>query len=65
MNIKKDIIIILYINDLLIIDYNKIIIEITKIAFNVKFYISNFRLYAYYLDITIKRNCYINIIYLN
>ena len=65
MNVKKNIIIALYINDLLIINYNKIIIQTIKIAFNVKFCISNLRLYVYYLDIIIKRNCYIDIIRLN
>ena len=65
MNIKKDIIVVLYINNLLIIDRNKIIIQIIKVAFNVKFYISNLRLYAYYLNIIIKRDRYIDIIYLS
>ena len=36
-----------------------------KLAFNAEFYILNLKLYVYYLDIMIKRNRYINIIYLN
>ena len=65
MNNKENIIIALYINNLLIINYNKIIIQAIKTAFNVKFYILNLKLYIYYLDIIIKRNRRINIIYLN
>ena len=65
INIKKDIITILYINNLLIINYNKIIIQAIKAAFNIKFYISNLKLYVYYLDIIIKKDRRTNIIYLN
>ena len=52
-------------NDVLIIDFNKFDIQCIKSDFNVKFYISNLKLYIYYFDIIIKKNYYIKIIYLN
>ena len=65
IDIKENIIIALYIDNLLFIDYNKIIIQAIKAVLNVIFYISNLKLYVNYLDIIIKRNYYIDIIYLN
>ena len=62
IDVKEDIIITLYINNILIIDRSKIVIQRVKNKLNTKFYILNLRLYIYYLDITIKRDCYNNII---
>ena len=62
INVKEDIIITLYINNILIIDYNKIAIQRVKNRLNIKFYILDLRLYIYYLNITIKRNRRSNII---
>ena len=56
MNLKLNIIITLYINDIQIINFNKNDIKYIKKDFNVKFYIINIRLYIYYLNIIIKRN---------
>ena len=56
MNLKINIIITLYINNILIINLNKINIKYIKKNLNVKFYISNLRLYIYYLNIIIKRD---------
>ena len=51
---------ILYINNIQIINFNKDNIKYIKkkfnIKFNIKFYIINIRLYIYYLNIIIKRN---------
>ena len=52
-------------NDVLIIDFNKFDIQCIKSDFNVKFYISNLKLYIYYFDIIIKKDYRIEIIYLN
>ena len=65
INIKKDIIIALYINNILIINRNKSTIRRIKNDLNVKFHIFNLRSYVYYLDIIIKRNRYIDIIRLD
>ena len=65
MNIKLNIIITFYINDILIINFNKFDIQYIKNNFNVKFYILNLRLYIYYFDIIVKKDYYIEIIYLN
>ena len=54
----------LYINNILIINYNKIAIQRVKNKLNIKFYILDLRLYIYYLSITIKWDSYSNIIYL-
>ena len=62
MNFKKEIIITLYVDDVLIINRNKIIIKRIKNALNVKFHISDLKLYAFYLNIIVKRNRYNNII---
>ena len=52
----------LYIDNILIIDYNKTAIQRVKNKLNIKFYILDLRLYIYYLSITIKRNHRSNII---
>ena len=65
MNFKKLIIITLYVNNVLIINHNKIIIKRIKNALNVKFYISNLKLCIFYLNMIIKRNRYNDIIHLN
>ena len=62
MNLKKKIIITLYVDDVLITNHNKIVIKRIKDALNVKFHISNLRLYVFYLSIIVKRNHYNNII---
>ena len=64
IDVKEDIIIILYIDNILIIDYSKIAIQRVKNKLNIKFHILDLRLYIYYLSITIKRDYYSNIIYL-
>ena len=45
-------------------NYNKVIIKRIKDALNVKFYILNLRLYAFYLSIIVKKNRYNDIIHL-
>ena len=65
INIKLNIIITFYINNVLIIDFNKFNIQRIKNNFNVKFYISNLKLHIYYFDIIIKKNRRIEIIRLN
>ena len=65
MNLKKQIIITFYVDDVLIINYNKIIIKRIKNASNVKFHILNLKLYVFYLNMIIKKNRYNNIIHLN
>ena len=64
MNLKKKIIITLYVDNVLSINYNKIAIKRIKNILNVKFYILNLKLYIFYLNIIIKRNHHNNIIYL-
>ena len=49
MNFKKEIIITLYVDNVLIINYNKIVIKRIKNALNVKFHILNLRSCAFYL----------------
>ena len=61
---KEDIIVILYINNIFITSRSKIAIQRVKNKFNSKFYISNLRLYIYYLDIIVKRDRRSNIIHL-
>ena len=56
INLKKRIIITLYIDNILIINRNKVVIKRIKNVLNVKFYISNLRLYVFYLSIIVKRN---------
>ena len=62
MNFKKKIIITFYIDDILIINRNKIFIKRIKNALNVKFHILNLKLYIFYLNIIVKRNRYNDII---
>ena len=62
MNFKKEIIITLYVDNVLIINRNKIVIKQIKDALNVKFHMLNLRLCVFYLGIIIKRNRYNNII---
>ena len=57
MNFKINIIITLYVNNIFIIDFNKIDIKYVKNNFNIKFYILKLRLYVYYLNMIVKRNC--------
>ena len=56
MNVKKNITVALYMNDILIIDLSKIDIQRIKKALNNKFHMSDLRPYAYYLDMTVKRD---------
>ena len=56
INLKKEIIITFYVDDILIINRNKVIIKRIKDALNVKFHILNLRLYVFYLSIIIKRD---------
>ena len=62
MNVKKSIIIILYINDILIIDLSKIDIQRIKKALNNKFYMFDLRPCVYYLDIIVKRDRIVDIL---
>ena len=62
INLKKEIIMTFYVDNVLIINRNKIIIKRIKNALNVKFYISNLKLCVFYLNIIVKRNRYNDII---
>ena len=62
MNVKKNIIIALYVNDILIIDLSKIGIQRIKKALNDKFYMFDLGSYVYYLDIIIKRDRVVDIL---
>ena len=62
INFKKEIIITFYVDDVLIIDYNKVIIKRIKNVLNVKFYILDLKLYVFYLSMIVKRNRYNDII---
>ena len=62
MNFKKKIIMTLYVDDVLIINYNKVIIKRIKDVLNVKFHILNLRLCVFYLNIIVKRDHYNDII---
>ena len=62
INLKKKIIMTLYIDDILIINRNKVIIKRIKDVLNVKFCILNLKSYVFYLNIIIKRDYYNNII---
>ena len=62
MNLKKRIIITLYVDDVLIINRNKVVIKRIKDVLNVKFYMLNLKLYVFYLNMIIKRNRYNDII---
>ena len=62
MNLKKEIIITLYVDDVLITNRNKAAIKRIKDALNDKFHISNLKSYVFYLNMIVKRNRYNNII---
>ena len=62
MNFKKKIIITLYVDNILIINRNKVVIKRIKDILNVKFHILNLKLYVFYLNMIIKRDRYNNII---
>ena len=62
MNLKKEIIITFYVDNVLIINRNKAVIKRIKNALNVKFYISDLKLCAFYLSMIVKRNYYNDII---
>ena len=62
INLKKEIIITLYVDDVLIINHNKAVIKRIKDVLNVKFHMLNLRLCAFYLNIIVKRNRHNNII---
>ena len=62
MNLKINIIITFYINNIFIINFNKINIKRIKNDFNTKFYISNLKSYIYYLNIIVKKDRQIEII---
>ena len=62
MNLKKEIIMTLYVDNVLIINRNKVVIKRIKNVLNVKFHILNLKLCVFYLNIIIKRNRYNNII---
>ena len=62
INFKKKIIITLYVDNILIINRNKVVIKRIKNALNVKFHISNLKLYVFYLNMIVKKNRYNNII---
>ena len=56
MNLKKEIMITFYIDNVLIIDRNKIDIKRIKNVLNVKFYILNLKLCVFYLNMIIKKD---------
>ena len=64
INLKKEIIITFYVDDVLIIDRNKIVIKRIKNTLNVKFHILNLKSYVFYLNIIIKKNHRNDIIHL-
>ena len=65
INPKKKTIITFYVDNILIINRNKVVIKRIKDALNVKFHILNLRSYAFYLSMIVKRNYYNDIIRLN
>ena len=62
MNVKKDITVILYVNDVLIIDLSKIGIQRIKKALNDKFYMFDLGSCVYYLNMIVKRNRVVDIL---
>ena len=62
INLKKKIIMTFYIDDILIINRNKVVIKRIKDILNVKFHILNLKSYAFYLNMIIKKNRYNDII---
>ena len=59
------IIIVIYVNDLFIVKFNKINNQIIKIVFNKRFQIIDLNFFVYYLDINIQRNRQQRIFYFN
>ena len=57
INLEINIIVVIYVNNILIIDFNKIDIKRIKSDFNIKFHISDLKSYIYYLNIIVKKNC--------
>ena len=64
INLKKKIIITLYVDNVLIINRNKIIIKRIKDILNVKFHILNLKLCVFYLNIIVKKDRRNDIIHL-
>ena len=62
MNVKKSIIVALYMNDILIIDLSKIDIQRIKKVLNNKFYMFDLGPYVYYLDMIVKRDRVVDIL---
>ena len=62
MNFKKKTIMTLYVDNVLIINRNKVNIKRIKNVLNVKFHMLNLKLCAFYLSIIVKRNRYNDII---
>ena len=56
MDLKKRIIVTLYVDDVLIINRNKAVIKRIKDALNAKFHMSNLRSYAFYLNMIVRRD---------
>ena len=54
----------LYVDNILIINRNKIVIKRIKDVLNVKFHMLDLRLYAFYLSIIVKKDRRNNIIHL-
>ena len=62
MNVKKNIIVVLYVNDILITDLSKIGIQRIKKTLNDKFHMFDLRPYVYYLDMIVKRDRIVDIL---
>ena len=62
MNVKKNITIALYMNDVLIIDLSKIGIQRIKKALNNKFHMFDLKPCVYYLDMIVKRDRVVDIL---
>ena len=62
INLKKRIIITFYIDDILIINRNKVVIKRIKNVLNVKFHMLNLRLCVFYLNMIVKKDRYNDII---
>ena len=56
MFINNIIIVVIYVNDILFMNFNKVDIQIIKNKLYEKFEIIDLNLYIYYLDITIAKN---------
>ena len=62
MNVKEGITVVLYVNDILIIDLSKIDIQRIKKALNDKFHMFDLGPCVYYLDMTVKRDRAVDIL---